>query len=197
MNLIAIPNTGDNGVVTIDGINLSGVSLMRVTMNGSGALESVVYDKEEDGHCWFTFGGFQNAGITSGGKDFTFGGNVGPPPSGSIQVNDHDTGDKFHTNNVWITKCETISGTGPGQPGGKKGFTTNKAYFAGTGRLNHVDGYPFTGYVIDRGEPSGKKNNQKDYFEIIVRDPDTDEVVFEASGELDGGNVQLHPPVGN
>ena len=97
---------------------------------------------------------------------------------------------------VETVSCEVIEGTGPGQPGGKKGFKINKATFAGTARINGVKGFPIEGFVIDRGEPSGKKNNQKDFFEIVARDPDTNAIVFEASGELDGGNVQLHPPTG-
>jgi len=146
--------------------------------------------------CWITTGGFHNNGETSGSKDFTFGGNVGPPPRGSWEVVDHNTGDNFHSNDVQMVSCETINLTGPGQPGGKKGFKINKASFEGVGRLNHEDGYPFTGYVHDAGEPSGKKGNDKDYFSITVRDPVTNEIVFEASDELDGGNVQIHPPTG-
>ncbi|MHC4953525.1 MAG: hypothetical protein ACYTGZ_06515 [Planctomycetota bacterium] len=197
LNLIQIPPTGDNGVVTISGIGLAGVDLLVVQMNGSGAVVAVTYNTEADSDCWFTFGGFQNAGIQSGGKDFTFGGNVGPPSSGAMEVVDHNTGDNFHTNDVEITSCVVSGSTGPQQPGGKKGFKIDKAFFKGTGRLNGVKGYPFIGYVIDAGEPAGKKNNDKDYFNIVVRHPDTNAVVFEADGELDGGNVQLHPPVGN
>lgn len=197
LNLIAIPPTGDNGVVVIDGIGLSGVSFLRVQMNGSGAVDGIVFNQGEERICWITTGGFQNAGIKSGGKDFTFGGNVGPPPSGSWEVIDHNTGDNFHSNDVHIVNCIEIEGTGPDQPGGNKGFTINQAFFEGTGSLNHVDGYPFTGWVIDRGEPSGKNGNQKDEFHIEVRDPNTNEVVFLADGELDGGNVQIHPCNGN
>jgi hypothetical protein len=146
--------------------------------------------------CWITTGGFQNAGETSGSKDYTFGGNVGPPPRGSWEVVDHNTGDNFHSNDVHIVSCDVIQLTGPDQPGGKKGFKINQASFEGTGRLNHVDGYIFTGFVQDAGEPQGKKGNNQDYFSITVRDPDTLEIVFEASGTLDGGNVQIHPPTG-
>ena len=148
------------------------------------------------GLCWITTGGFQNAGQTAGSKDYTFGGNVGPPPRGSWEVIDHNNGDNFHSNDVAITSCEVVNRTGPGQPGGKKGFTINQANFAGTGRLNGVDGYPFTGYVQDAGEPGGKKGNDPDVFSITVTDPVTGVVVFEATGELDGGNVQIHPPTG-
>lgn len=147
--------------------------------------------------CWITTGGFHNAGKTAGAKDYTFGGNVGPPPRGSWQVVDHNTGDNFHSNDVHIVACDVVQRTGPGQPGGKKGFKINRATFEGTGRLNHQDGYPFTGYVLDAGEPSGKKGNDQDAFSITVRDPVTGATVFEASATIDGGNVQIHPPTGN
>ncbi len=194
VNLITIPPTGDNGVVVVGPIGLSGVDLMRVNLNGSGAIGSIIYNEGDEGVCWITTGGFHNAGRQSGSKDFTFGGNVGPPPSGSWEVIDHNTGDNFHSHDVHITDCVVIAKTGPGQPGGKKGFDINKALFEGTGRLNGVDGFPFTGFVVDGGEPAGKKGNDPDFFEIIVRDPGTGEIVFQASGALDGGNVQIHPP---
>jgi hypothetical protein len=146
--------------------------------------------------CWITTGGFQNAGDSAGSKDYTFGGNVGPPPRGSWEVIDHNTGDNFHSNSVEIVSCEIVKLTGPEQPGGKKGFRINQANFQGTGRLNGVDGFVFTGYVQDAGEPSGKQDNDQDFFSITVRDPDTLAIVFEASATIDGGNVQIHPPTG-
>ena len=149
------------------------------------------------GDCWITTGGFHNAGVTAGSKDYTFGGNVGGPPRGSWEVVDHNNGDNFHSNDVHITSCEIIELTGPEQPGGKKGFKINRANFAGTGRLNGVDGYPFTGYVNDAGEPQGKDDNDNDSFSITVLDPNTSAVVFEASATMDGGNVQIHPPNGS
>ncbi len=191
-----VPATGDNGVASITGIGLDDVTRMVVNLNGSGAISAVAVDEGDERFCWITTGGFHNAGVQSGGKDFTFGGNVGPPSSGSWQVIDHNTGDNFHTNDVHIVDCVVSGSTGPQQPGGKKGFDIDKALFAGTGRLNGVDGFPFEGFVIDAGEPAGKKGNDKDYFEIVVHDPVTNAIVFLASGELDGGNVQLHPPVG-
>jgi hypothetical protein len=148
------------------------------------------------GSCWITTGGFHNSGEASGSKDYTFGGNVGPPPRGSWEVVDHNTGDNFHSNDVHIVSCDVIRLTGPGQPGGKKGFKINQATFEGTGRLNGVHGYPFTGFVQDAGEPQGKKTNDSDFFSITVRDPVTNAIVFEASATLDGGNVQIHPPTG-
>jgi hypothetical protein len=193
---IAVFDTENGGVKTLDGIGLAGVSNLRVEVKGSSAFAGIVFGEKVERSCWITTGGFHNAGVQSGGKDFTFGGNVGPPPSGSWEVIDHNTGDNFHSNNVVITDCIEIDGTGPGQPGGKKGFVINQAFFEGIGRLNHVDGYPFTGFVVDRGEPSGKDENDKDQFHIEVRDPVTSVIVFETDFLLDGGNVQIHPPVG-
>jgi len=194
---IAVFDTENGGVATIDGIGLDGVDNVRVEVLGSSAFAEIIFNERTPSTCWITTGGFHNAGVQSGGKDFTFGGNVGPPPSGSWEVIDHNTGDNFHSNNVSITECVEIDGTGPGQPGGKKGFVINQAFFEGVGRLNHVDGYPFTGFVVDRGEPSGKNENQKDQFHIEVRDPMNNVVVFETDFLLDGGNVQIHPPTGN
>lgn len=145
--------------------------------------------------CWITTGGFQNGGTPSGPKGVTFGGNVGPPPRGSWEVVDHDLGVNFHSNDVHIVSCEIVQKTGPGQPGGKKGFKINKALFEGTGRLNGEDGYTFTGYVEDAGEPHGKKGNDQDAFSIVVRDGDGI-VVYQTTAVLDGGNVQIHPPNG-
>jgi hypothetical protein len=193
-NMIAIPPTGNNGVATLDGIGLSGVNHLRVNFNGSGAVAAVTFNIDQPRSCWLTTGGFLNAGFQSGGKDYTFGGNIGPPPSGSLEVVDHNTGDNFHTNDIQIVECLVIPGTGPQQPGGKQGFDINKATFTGTGRINGVSGYPFDGYFIDAGEPSGKKSNDSDYFEITIRHPVTNAVIFQASGPLDGGNVQIHPP---
>lgn len=147
--------------------------------------------------CWLTTGGFHNAGMTAGSKDYTFGGNVGGPPRGSWEVIDHNNGDNFHSNDVYITSCEVIQLTGPDQPGGKKGFKINQAHFAGTGRLNGVDGFPFVGYVNDAGEPHGKNGNDLDSFSITVYFPNATDVRFEASATMDGGNVQIHPPNGS
>ncbi len=174
-DLVAIPPTGDNGVVSIKKIDLANVDKMRVNWNGSGATTSVIFGSRETGTCWSTTGGFQNSGFSSGSKDFSFGGNVGPPPSGVWEVVDHVSGDNFHSNDVEVVGCEIIDAlTGPGQPGGKKGLQENLLHFRGTGRLRDgasgtvTDGLPFVGCVIDAGEPAGKQGLNNDYFEIVV-----------------------------
>lgn len=190
-----IPETGNNGVIVLDGFALEGVSRMVVLLNGSGAIESVVVNEEEPGVCWITTGGFTAAVIDAGNGKMSFGGNVGPPPSGALEVIDHALGLNFHSNDVEIVECLDIGTTGPGQPGGKKGFAIDKATFAGTGRVNGVDGFCFTGYVIDAGEPQGRKDNDSDQIGVEITDC-SGGIVYANSGELIGGNVQIHPPVG-
>lgn len=153
--------------------------------------------EDEEALCWITGGGFIDLvdNDAAGSKSFTFGGNVGPPPRGSWQIVDHETGDKFHTNTVNIVSCEVLPDTtGPGQPGGNKGFDKNKANFAGMGMLNGVGGCPFTGFVIDGGEPQGKKTNSHDEFHLETTDPQACGGTFFVDGELPGGNFQIHPP---
>ena len=191
----SIPETGNNGVVVLDGFALEGVSNMVVLLNGSGAIENVLVDEEAPGVCWITTGGFTAAVIDSGNGKMSFGGNVGPPPSGALEVIDHAIELNFHSNDVEIVECLTIGTTGPQQPGGRKGFTIDKATFAGTGRVNGVDGFCFNGYVIDAGEPHGKNNNDSDQISVEVTDC-AGGVVYANSGALIGGNVQIHPPVG-
>jgi len=175
-DMVAIPPTGNNGIAEIKNLKLENVDSMVVNLNGSAAILSVIFGSSEKGVCWSTSGGFQNAGFQSGGKDFTFGGNVGPPPSGVWEVVDHNTGDNFHSNDVEVVECLVIEAlTGPRQPGGKKGLEDNLLLFKGTGRLRKGDGtttngHPFQGCVIDSGEPPGKQGLDKDYFEIVVCD---------------------------
>ena len=191
----SIPETGDNGVVVLDGFNLEGVSKAIIYLNGSGAVESLVIEEIEDGICWLTTGGFIYAEVDAGNGKITFGGNVGPPPSGAWEIIDHAANVNFHSNDVEIIECLSLGTTGPQQPGGKKGFDIDKATFSGTGRLNGMGGFCFTGFVIDSGEPQGKKSNGFDQIGIEITDC-TSNVVYEMEGQLTGGNVQIHPPVG-
>jgi hypothetical protein len=50
---------------------------------------------------------------------------------------------------------------------------------------------PVTGKLIDCGEPQGKKGRDPDQFHVYI-----DGELF-VGDVLDGGNVQLHPPVPN
>ena len=89
-----------------------------------------------------------------------------------------------------------MDSTGPQQPGGKKGLQVDTLLFECSGRLNNVSGFSCVGYLHDGGEPQGKKGNDHDAIHLEIFDSGGG-LVAECSGELDGGNVQIHPPVGN
>ncbi|MBY6095140.1 hypothetical protein [Ferrimonas balearica] len=201
--MLTLAPTGDNGVFTQQ-IGIEGVETMRIVMGGSGALTAVTLEEEAERPCWVTTGGFFNAGVTSGPKQCTFGGNVGPPPSGAFEVNFHtdgpdtgaEQGDKFHTNDITAVRCTDEVEGGPQQPGGNKGLVVDTLYFECTGRFNNNNGYTCDGFLQDAGEPSGKKGNGYDNIQMVIYDGDNNEVA-RCEGDLDGGNIQIHPPVPN
>lgn len=191
-------DTGDGGVATIMDIGIEGVLNMRVKVKGSSALAAITFDEPETTRaCWATFGGFESAFTgPSDDKIASFGGNVGPPPSGHLNIVKHLTGEHLRVPDVVVESCvrdEAIcpnsGGNSPGQPGGKKGFDINVLNFVGTGDLDGAS-VAVTGKLVDCGEPGGKKGNDADLFEVLVNG-----AVF-ISDRLGGGNVQLHPPVG-
>jgi len=151
--------------------------------------------------CWLTMGGFLNAGIRSGNKDNTFGGNVGPPPSGSwqhIQRNGRDEVFNFHSHDAHVLACGNDGTAGPCHPEGD----SNWINFGGTGKYSLNGGArtgeaTWTARAEDHGEP-GRQGWQNggcgtpDFYRIEVRDKDTGEVVFTAEGIIDGGNIQIH-----
>jgi hypothetical protein len=198
---VGITAVGDNGVNTLP-FGIEGVDRMRIVLNGSGAVDNVVINEEVERPCWVTTGGFDKGEVkredASGKKICTFGGNIGPPPSGAFEVNWHDgplAGSQFHTNDIHAVACEDRSATGPGQPGGKKGLLEDTLLFECTGLYNHAANYSCYGYLLDGGEPAGKKGNDPDSIQLVVVDAQQVEVA-RCEGILSGGNVQIHPPVG-
>jgi hypothetical protein len=106
--------------------------------------------------------------------------------------------------------CRHVDEPGPGQPGGKKGFTMNQVYFGG-----HADwrvgadgtwqsGYWFDVVAKDHGEPGSvpkaKNGFMPDTYHFTLRKMDDPAAkvsgakVYETHGTLEGGNIQLHPP---
>jgi hypothetical protein len=203
--MFAQVDTGNNGVGTVNFVGLSGVTEMKVNVLGSSALAAVTFDEPKAPRaCWATYGGFNNAFIgPEGQKVASFGGNVGPPPSGHLNIVRHADGSHLSVPDVDVVSCERVealcpnSGSkSPGQPGGNKGFDVNVLNFAGTGKLVDSSGYSttvnVTGQLVDCGEPANKKTLDPDRFSISF---DGSGVYVE--GPLDGGNVQLHPPNGS
>jgi hypothetical protein len=198
---IGITAVGNNGVNTITP-GISGVKRMRVVLNGSGGLDNIVINEEVRRACWVTLGGFDKGEVAredaSGKKICTFGGNVGPPPSGALEVNWHDgplAGSQFHTNAITAVRCEDLGTSGPQQPGGKKGLVEDTLFFDCTGLFDHEEGFTCSGFFQDGGEPAGKKGNDPDRIQVVVFDGSSTEVA-RCEGLLSGGNIQIHPPVG-
>lgn len=154
----------------------------------SAAIDTFVFTPPDTpgGGCWLTSGGFLNA-YANHGRNYrhSFGGNVGPPPSGAWEHVDHGNGLNFHSNDAHIVECFNDGGPGPANPKADD----NVARFEGTGRLNNEDGYAFYAEVIDRGEPG-----KHDRYAITVYRISDGEVFIDISDKLSGGNIQIHPP---
>src|SRR5262249_6950338 len=173
-----------------------------------------------EGGCWVTGGGFIiGPDITTGeapdGHD-SFGGNAKPMKDGRVQGHwnhvDHDgNGEENHAKGIpeYIV-CRHVNEPGPGQPGGKKGFTMNQVYFGGHAdwRSNGTwaSGYWLDVVAKDHGEPgsqpSPKNGFMVDTYHFTIRKMDdpaakaSGAIVYETKGGLVGGNIQLHPPNG-
>ena len=167
------------------------------------------------GGCWVTGGGFiVGPNVTTGaepdGHD-NFGGNAKPMKDGRIQGHwnhvDHGTGNHAKGKPEYIV-CRRVDEPGPGQPGGKKGFTMNQVYFGGPAEWRSngtwASGYWFDVVAKDHGEPGSvphaKNGGMVDTYHFTIRLMDDPEkkvsgaIVYETKGGLEGGNIQMHPP---
>ena len=144
-----------------------------------------------------TGGGFV---IDNDGKD-TFGGNGMPMKSGAVrgewEHQDHGTGDAMHGQVAYLY-CRKVAGAGPGHPNGPQhNFDLNQVYYGGPGRWMAggawSDGYWFDVVAEDHGEPG-----RADFYQITIRKyvgvNQSGPIVYQTSGNLAGGNIQLHPP---
>jgi hypothetical protein len=148
----------------------------------------------DDKGCWITGGGYI---VDTDGND-SFGGNAMPMKDGSVrgqwEEQDHGTNNKAHGEPSYIV-CNHVNEPGPGQPGGKKGFTMNQAYFGGKARwytpaTGWKDGFWFDVFVEDHGEGHGIM----DYYHFTIRDSPGGNVIYDTQSNQVGGNIQLHPP---
>jgi hypothetical protein len=177
--------------------------------------ESIDCVPPSEGGCWVTGGGFIiGPNITTGaapdGHD-NFGGNAKPMKDGRIQGHwnhvDHGTGNHAKGVPAYIV-CRHVDEPGPGQPGGKKGFTMNQVYFGGPAEWRSngqwASGYWFDVVAKDHGEPGSvphvKNGQMPDTYHFTIRlmdDPAakvSGAIVYETKEVLEGGNIQLHPP---
>lgn len=167
------------------------------------------------GGCWVTGGGFIIAsnlttGAAADGHD-NFGGNAKPMKDGRVQGHwnhvDHGTGNHAKGKPEYIV-CRHVDEPGPGQPGGKKGFTMNQVYFGGPAEWRSdgawASGYWFDVVAKDHGEPGShphaKNGGMPDTYHFTIRKIDdpanqvSGPIVYETKGDLEGGNIQMHAP---
>jgi hypothetical protein len=152
--------------------------------------------------CWMTAGGHNSGGDDAGQKYWTWGGNVGPPPSGEWQHHEFDGEGKtlynFHAHDVNINFCEQID-PGPCHPRAP----VNTIHFFGTGTYSIGNGKKehdasFVARVEDHNEPGNTPDEDRgcggdpDIYYIKVTDTATNTVIFEHTEEIDGGNLQIH-----
>mgnify|MGYP000883691108 CR=1 FL=1 len=170
-----------------------------------------------EGGCWVTGGGFIVAdsvvpAAPADGHD-NYGGNAKPMKKGYVSGHwnhvDHGTGNHAKGRPEYIF-CRHVDEPGPGQPGGRKGLTSNQVYFGGHAEWREAatgawaDGYWFDVVAKDHGEPgsqpSAKNGGMVDTYHFTIRkmsDPaaqTSGAIVYETKGPLVGGNIQIHPP---
>lgn len=171
-----------------------------------------------EGGCWITGGGFivepsvVPPQAAADGHD-NYGGNAKPMKKGGVQGHwnhvDHGTMNHAKGRPAYIF-CRHVDEPGPGQPGGKKGFTMNQIYFGGPAEWRVADtgawqdGYWFDVVAKDHGEPgsqpSPKNGGMVDTYHFTLRKLDdpaakvSGPIVYEVEGGLVGGNIQIHPP---
>jgi hypothetical protein len=118
---------------------------------------------------------------------------------------DHGTGNTLH-GQVQYLVCRHVNEPGPGQPSGPShNFTMNQAYFGGPADFAGMSsGYWFDVMVEDHGEPGNQPgpgnhgSGGPDFYHVTIRKMMganmSGPVVYDAAGDLSGGNIQIHPP---
>ncbi len=156
------------------------------------------------GLCRLTGGGCLNEdGDNRGRKQSTFGGNSSPfheggGPTGNSWQHVYRDGKtilfNWHSWDAYVTRC-TVVGSGPCSPQAEN----TKAEFQGTGKFSRGPGSReeagnMKAYIIDHREGACNRNSRDEYW-IQVREGvviGEGAIVFETSGEIDCGNLQIH-----
>lgn len=167
------------------------------------------------GGCWVTGIGHLLDVYNNDGKD-NFGGNGMPMKDGRIRGEwehvDHGTGVKYHAKIAYLV-CQHVDEPGPGVPNGPNhDFNINEAFYGGPARkftpgLGWADGYWIDIVADDHGEPGNKPgpghhgSGGPDTYVFTAREyyadvNDVSPVEYIAGTDINGGNFQIHPPVG-
>lgn len=105
-------------------------------------------------------------------------------PKGELQYLNHVTDKLVHAHIVdYLIVWEPLEGNKP--------MPLKKAYFYGPCTVNHEEGYWFSVYVEDDGEP---KNPDKFEIKIYNNEELNDPPLWTNSNELLHGNIQIHKP---
>jgi hypothetical protein len=149
------------------------------------------------GGCWITGGGL----VADAQSTDTFGGNGMPMKSGDVrgewEHQIHGFKHKAH-GQVRYLVCRHVDEPGPGQPSGPDHtFNINQVYFGGPARWNDGSGWS-NGYWFDiMAEDHGEPGNT-DFYHYTIRQMtsanQSGAVLYDISGVLVGGNIQIHPP---
>lgn len=175
---------------------------VRVLLGILIALAGLSWSGEALAQCWATGVGFivdvdgidSFSGIGTGMKDGSVGGNW--------QHNDEGTGRLFQGQIAYLV-CRHVDEPGPGAPSGANGsFVMNQAYLGGPAQVfdlgsGWADGFWLDVLLEDHGEPGTQGSQGPDFYHITVRDQTSGgsgTVVYETSGDLAGGNIQIYPP---
>ncbi|MGH7725460.1 MAG: FlgD immunoglobulin-like domain containing protein [Candidatus Eiseniibacteriota bacterium] len=172
--------------------------------DASASVTTPIEPCVEEGICRLTGGGCLNEdGDNRGHKQSTFGGNSSPfheggGPTGNEWQHVYRDGRtilfNWHSHDAHVIRC-TVVEPGPCHPPA----VNTRADFVGTGQYSlgagsRTEDGNMVAYIIDHREGSCNRNT-RDEYSIIVRtglEIGAGEIVFQTSGEIDCGNLQIH-----
>ena len=179
--------TGDNTVQTIQ-VGECGVDLLEWTPNGSGAIDNIEFELEEQQDGWMTGGGVifetEGRGRSAELTYFTTHGFVihCDGSHANFEYNDHLAGLIFHLESVESVLC-VDDGLSPQPPA--TAFDT--LTLVGFGRVNGESGHKVEVTLTDTGQPAVDDEITIDIYNLAG-----DAVIHHAEGALDVGNHQAH-----
>jgi hypothetical protein len=184
LKTVNIPIIADGAMQTLD-IDRGGVDRMLVTFGGSGAIDDIKLETEdEEDDRWMTGGGNITEGRGRNAVPFSTHGFIirCDGSFAQFQYNDHTNGGNFHLEDVTSVVC-IDKDLGPQPPA--TDFDT--LVMTGTGTWNGVPGATVVVTMTDQGQPG-----TNDTFDIVVTVVGEIQPVSAISGNLTVGNHQAH-----
>ena len=185
LTTVALPIVGDGGISTIS-IDVDGADFLRITLGGSGAIDDISLETEDEEEIdgWMTGGGNITEGRGRNAVLFSTHGFIirCDASFARFQYNDHINGGNFHLEAVTSVECSNADGINPHPPAADFDTLT----LVGTGRWNGVSGATVIVTLTDTGQPANA-----DVLDITVWDVGGS-VVSDREGNLTVGNHQAH-----